>query len=74
MIPRLGLIDYGMGNLHSVQKAFQRLDQKLQIVRNPNDLKNIEALILPGVGNFKRGMSNLRENKLIEPLNNAVHD
>ena len=42
---RLGLIDYGMGNLHSVQQAFNRLDLSLEIVRSPDDLENIEALI-----------------------------
>ena len=68
VISRLGLIDYGMGNLHSVQKAFDRLGLSLKIVRSPNDLINIEALILPGVGSFDPAMDQLKQTKLIPHL------
>ena len=68
MITRLGLIDYGMGNLHSVQKAFERLDQSLKIVRNPCDLVDVEALVLPGVGSFDPAMDQLKRTELIPYL------
>ena len=68
MIPRLGLIDYGMGNLHSVQKAFQRLNQSLNVVQSPTDLNDIEALILPGVGSFDPAMNQLKQTELIPYL------
>ncbi|MFM8661523.1 MAG: hypothetical protein ACKOCI_09330, partial [Cyanobium sp.] len=45
---RLGLIDYGMGNLHSVQRAFERLGASVVPVRG--ELPACDALILPGVG------------------------
>ena len=41
----IGLIDYGMGNLHSVQLAFKRLKKDLKVVRNPSDLRDCDALI-----------------------------
>ncbi len=68
------IVDYGMGNLHSVQKAFDRLRIEARISSDPDDISNAEKLILPGVGNFKRGMENLGERGLIEALNNAVID
>ena len=61
-----------MGNLHSVLKAFNRLQIPAEISSDPEIIHNASQLILPGVGNFKRGMSNLKERNLIEPLNNAV--
>jgi len=66
------IVDYGMGNLHSVLKAFKRLQVPAEITSNPATIQNASRLILPGVGNFKRGISNLAERNLIEPLNNAV--
>ena len=66
------IVDYGMGNLHSVLKAFRRLRVDALISNSPEDIINADKLILPGVGNFKRGMNNLRESKLIESLNIAV--
>ena len=68
MINRLGLIDYGMGNLHSVQKAFYRLDEPSILVRQPSDLKGLKALILPGVGSFDPAMEQLHQTKLIPHL------
>jgi len=66
------IVDYGMGNLHSVLKAFKRLQIPAEISSDPENIQNASQLILPGVGNFKRGMYNLTQKNLIEPLNNAV--
>ena len=66
------IADYGMGNLHSVLKAFRRLRVDAVISNNPEEIINADKLILPGVGNFKRGMKNLKEMNLIDPLNTAV--
>ncbi len=68
MRTRLGLIDYGMGNLHSVQKAFERLNQTLKIVRSPKELNDVDALILPGVGSFDPAMNQLNQTQLIPHL------
>ena len=61
-----------MGNLHSVQKAFLRLDRSLKIVQRPSDLSNLQALILPGVGSFDPAMSRLRQTDLIPYLKSWV--
>jgi glutamine amidotransferase len=59
---RLGLIDYGMGNLHSVQRAFERLGSSVLPVQG--ELPDCDALILPGVGAFDPAMERLRSNGL----------
>ncbi len=68
MATNIGLIDYGMGNLHSVQKAFKRIGQPLRIVSNPQELNGCDALILPGVGAFDPAMEQLKQTKLIPCL------
>ena len=65
MTPLVGLIDYGMGNLHSVQEAFKRLNSPLKLVKDSSEISNCEALILPGVGSFDPAMSNLHETGLV---------
>ncbi len=64
----LGLIDYGMGNLHSVRKALERLDQTLHPVSAPDQLHGCDALILPGVGAFDPAMENLTATGLVPHL------
>ena len=68
MAPRIGLIDYGMGNLLSVQLAFKRLDLSIKLVRTPSELENLDALILPGVGSFDPAMEHLESTNLIPNL------
>jgi glutamine amidotransferase len=61
-----------MGNLRSVQKAFQRLNCPVLISRNINDIENANKLVLPGVGHFVNGMNKLKDFNLIEILNYKV--
>lgn len=49
------VIDYGMGNLYSVAKAFRRIQVDVKISSDLSDIASAEKLILPGVGHFKRG-------------------
>ena len=65
---KIGLIDYGMGNLFSVQQAFKRLNQPLDIICDIKTLKFCDALILPGVGAFDPAMTNLRNTDLIPSI------
>ena len=65
---KIGLIDYGMGNLFSVQQAFKRLNQPLEIVCDIKSLNCCDALILPGVGSFDPAMTNLRNTDLIPSI------
>jgi imidazole glycerol-phosphate synthase subunit HisH len=67
------IIDYGMGNLRSVQKAFQRLNCPVLISRDINEIEKADKLVLPGVGHFAKGMNNLNEYNLINILNYKVN-
>jgi len=68
----IGIIDYGMGNLRSVQKACQRLGHDAQIVTSRDQLDAAERLILPGVGAFRDAMQELSDRGLVEPICEAV--
>ena len=64
----IGIIDYGAGNLRSVTKAFAFLDFNPRIVADPNDLKDLSGIVLPGVGAFGDGMRGLTSKGFVEPL------
>ncbi len=68
----IALIDYGISNLRSVQKAFAHLGVDVTLVDTPDQLARAERLILPGVGAFRAGMAGLRARGLIEPIRQAV--
>jgi imidazole glycerol-phosphate synthase subunit HisH len=70
----IALIDYGISNLRSVQKAFEHLDTVVTLVDTPDRLAQADRLILPGVGAFPAGMRGLRERGLIEPIKQAVRE
>ena len=55
----IGLIDYGMGNLHSVQRCFERLGTAVRAVHTAADMVDCDALVLPGVGAFDPAMERL---------------
>ena len=57
----VAIIDYGMGNLRSVENAIKRLNYNSKIIDSPKDLDNFEKIILPGVGSFKKAMKLLEE-------------
>ena len=66
------IIDYGMGNLRSVQKAFERGGHPATITNRAGDVEQATRLVLPGVGAFGEAMENLRKGGLIAPLMSAV--
>jgi glutamine amidotransferase len=66
--PSIGLVDYGMGNLHSVQRAFERLGTTVVPVTSAAAMEACQALVLPGVGAFDPAMAQLRAAGLIDPL------
>jgi imidazole glycerol-phosphate synthase subunit HisH len=68
----IALIDYGISNLRSVQKAFEHLDTAVTLVDTPDRLAQADRLILPGVGAFPAGMKGLQERGLIEPIKQAA--
>ncbi len=64
----IGIVDYNMGNLASVQNAFAKLGEKTLIESDPAKFKDYDKLILPGVGAFGDAMEHLRERHMIEAL------
>ena len=68
----VGVIDYGMGNLYSVQKALQHLGVSNELVQEPYALGHYEKLILPGVGAFGDAMRNLQNAGMAAPIRQAV--
>jgi len=62
--PRVVVIDYGAGNLGSVKRAFEECGAVAVITGHPEELRQATHLVLPGVGAFNAGMSNLRRSGL----------
>lgn len=60
----IAIIDYGMGNLHSVSKAVERLGYEALVTSDPDEIMAADGAILPGVGAFGDAMDNLRETGL----------
>ena len=68
----IGVIDYGMGNVASVVKALGALRLESKIVQQPAGLDTLDAIVLPGVGAFAQGMSNLHERGLVDAMTRRV--
>lgn len=66
------IIDYGMGNLASVQRAFEKIDVETKISNKIEDLKSAKSLILPGVGAFRDAIKSLEEFGLIDIIRDEV--
>jgi glutamine amidotransferase len=68
----IGIINYVMGNLHSVYKAFRRLGADVMVIDFTEGIEKFDKIILPGVGDFKKGMENLRKSGFVEGINKQV--
>jgi glutamine amidotransferase len=68
----IAIIDYGMGNLRSVQKGFERVGAQARIVRTADEIRAAEKVVLPGVGAFRDAIGHLREQGLIDPIREAI--
>ena len=66
------IIDYGAGNIGSIQNMIKRTGGDCVISNCPNEIANAKKIILPGVGSFNHGMQNLRKYNLIEVLKKKV--
>jgi len=65
---RIVIIDYGMGNLRSVQKAFEQVGCQAVVTADPAAAGQAEKLVLPGVGAFRDCMRNLTEGGFVAPI------
>lgn len=62
------IVDYGMGNLRSVQKAFEKLGHAAEISGDPQRVGEAGKLVLPGVGAFRDAIAQLRATHMVAPL------
>ena len=72
MNSKITIIDYGMGNVGSIQKMIKKAGFSSIISSSENDILNSSKLILPGVGSFDAGMKELHKSGLIKTLNYKV--
>jgi len=66
------IVDYGMGNLRSVQKAFEHLGYAAEITQDPIAIEHAERVVLPGVGAFGAAMANLDSLNLTKAVRDAA--
>ena len=66
------IVDYRMGNLHSVKKKLDRLKTTVSITANPRDIVKADKIILVGVGHFAKAMKNIKELALLDALNEVA--
>jgi glutamine amidotransferase len=65
---RIALVDYGMGNRRSVQKALEHVGATVIVTSDPKALGSCAGVVIPGVGAFPKAMAALRDVGLVEPL------
>jgi glutamine amidotransferase len=68
----IAIVDSGIANLRSVEKAFARLGAAAEIVEDPARLPEAHGVVLPGVGAFADGIAKLTRNGFVEPLARAI--
>jgi len=68
----IAIIDYGMGNLRSVQKGFERMGREAVVTRDPKTILDAGKVVLPGVGAFPDCMRNLEEYGFIDAVQKSI--
>ena len=72
MAQKIVIIDYHMGNIHSVVRKLSKIGIEVLVSQDPNDILKAEKLVFPGVGHFGEAMRSLKSLNLIDALNEAV--
>ncbi|MCA9013624.1 MAG: imidazole glycerol phosphate synthase subunit HisH [Planctomycetaceae bacterium] len=62
------IVDYGMGNLRSVQKAFEKIGEAAEVTSDPSVIGAADRMVLPGVGAFRDAVAALRNHDLVSPI------
>jgi len=68
----ISIVDYQMGNLRSVQKAFEKVGVEAEITSDPEQLRKAEKIVVPGVGAFEDAIAELHRRSLVEPICEAI--
>lgn len=70
----IAVIDYGMGNLRSVQKALEIAGANAKVTSRPEDIRKAEKIVFPGVGSFGEAMKELKRRGLVNPIKDAINE
>lgn len=70
----IAIIDYGMGNLRSVQKGFEKIGSDAVVTADPRVVLEADKIVLPGVGAFRDCMHNLEQAGFVEPILKVISD
>jgi imidazole glycerol-phosphate synthase subunit HisH len=70
----IAIIDYGMGNIHSVRKALEAKGAKVVVTSDPGEIKKSAKLVLPGVGAFGDAMRELEKRGLAQAIAEHIQD
>jgi len=68
------IINYGLGNLKSIENALKYLGEKVKITEKPEEIKKAEKIILIGVGNFGEAIKNLKKKRLHSLIKEAISE
>jgi glutamine amidotransferase len=68
----IAIIDYGMGNLRSVQKGFEKIGSEATVTADPRVVLQADRIVLPGVGAFRDCMHNLEQAGFVEPIMKVI--
>jgi len=64
----IGILDYGLGNLHSVKNALNFLGAESKIISDSSEIEQSQSIIIPGVGSFQKAMKKLNQKNMIKPI------
>jgi len=70
----IAIIDYGMGNIHSVQKALQLFGAQTLVTNKDKEIASADKAVLPGVGAFDDAISELKNRKLVPAINKLIKE
>lgn len=69
---KIKIVNYGMGNIKSVQRAFKRVNFDVEVTNDLQELEKADKIILPGVGHFSAGIINLQKDGLSDVLKELI--
>lgn len=70
--PKIAVVDYDMGNLHSACKGLEKAGAIPNITDNPKEIERADAVVLPGVGSFDPAVQHIRSRHLVEPIKESI--
>ena len=70
----IAIVDYEIGNLYSIFKALERLGEEVVVTNQAQEIREAEAVVLPGVGSFEKAMENLEKKEIKEAIKENQED